>query len=239
MPIRVITWNLYYGNCATQPQFNGAATSAVERLNHIANYANGQNVDVVFLQEHPGATSGQVDGNGRLLGANTHGYNYTVFQEMPGALAPRVSLHIRAYAILTRPGIVLGPMQYFNQNDFRQYPGGPYMRAPVLTPIGNGHTNYNFLQWHNQVGNDAATGMDILTGLLAANLPANTVIVGDLNQTSNQIDNYAFYNNWIDVVNNNNQNGVDHVLSSFQANPAFNLDFMSDPYHFPIDCVLL
>lgn len=238
MPIRVVTWNLFYGTCGSQPQFNGGSTSAVERLNAIAGYANLNNIDAVFLQEHPSPTSQQTDNQGLLIGHNTQGYAYHVFREMSSFYPSNVSSIIRSYAVLTKPGVVLGNMSYYNQASFRQYNGGPYMRAPILTPITVGVTNYNFLHWHNQVGNDAQTGFNILTQILIHAMPQNVVIIGDLNVTSNFVNNHNFYANWDDVVNNNFQNGVDHVLSPYNAYPAYNLDFMSDPNHYPIDCVL-
>ncbi|RKP52469.1 endonuclease/exonuclease/phosphatase family protein [Trinickia fusca] len=225
MPIRILSWNIYYGNV------NGL--TPVQRLNQIAVIAEQNNVDLVFLQEHPGSGSQFVDANGLLTGANIpNGYQYSVFPEMAGNIANRVSASNRAYAVLSRNTCALGAPAYFQQNSFIQQVGSA-LRCPVTYQVVHNLTTYNFFNWHNEVGNMATFGMNAFTHLP---LPQNTILVGDLNLTSAQINGYAFFNHWDDVVVTTPIQGVDHIMSRLACHPVMGglLNFVSDANHYPI-----
>lgn len=238
MPIRVLTWNMYYGRSNADRQFDDDETFPVDRFNFIAQYAHDYNIDVVFLQEHPrGAT--YCDHHDMITGNLRAGYGYRVFREMATGITNRVSSSNRSYAVLTRPGVVLGVTSFFHQNEFQSYHGGPFLRAPLLTPITAHGSTYNFLHWHNETGVDAQMGFRTLTRLLQHNVVNNPVIIGDLNVNSDFIDLYNFYNNWDDVVNNFNPTlGVDHILTPLTAHPVSHLNFVSDANHYPLFCDL-
>ncbi len=237
MSIRVLTWNMHYGSCSSIPQCNGVTTSPLERLEFIAAFANNSNIDVVFLQEHPGGSSGAVDHHGQLPGANLSGYGYSVFPEMAGNINNPTSASNRAYAFLVKPGVVLGNLGYFNQQYFTLNQGLSYMRAPAAVDITANGSTYHFLHWHNETQNNAKSGFNILTSLLRQNLPQNTVVIGDLNITSNYIDQNNFYNQWDNVVNNSNAKlGVDQILTPLQTDEYIHLDFISDANHHPLLC---
>ena len=136
MSIRVISWNIYYGDI-------GKETPA-DRFNKIATIASANNVDVVLLQEHPGATSKFVGVNGLLIGAVVPvGYTYEVFPEMASNITHRVSASNRAYAILYKSTVTLGSTSYFQQAAFVDGPLKNYLRCPVKYAVTHGGTAYN------------------------------------------------------------------------------------------------
>ncbi len=229
MPIRVLSWNMYYGNINN--------TSPAQRFEQILRIASQNDVDIVFLQEHPGITSGFTN-NAGLLHLNNPippNYAYAVFPEMANHIGNRLSLSNRAYAIVWKNTCNLNAVAYFNQNHFVNHPAlGSHLRCPVQYQIRYNRRDYNFFNWHNEVGNAAQVGLNIFT---QHQLPANTVLVGDLNLTAHQVNQFAFFNNWDDVVVDDDYiEGVDHIMSPLPCVPVLGmiLDFVSDANHFPI-----
>ncbi len=229
---------MYYGNASRYPQIGGLAVSSpVQRFNNIVQIAAQNQVDVVFLQEHPGYTSQFTDHNGFLNQAQVPpSYHYQVFPEMNPQITNRVSASNRSYALVFRNSCVLNQTQFFNQANFVN-PLNSALRCPVLYEINKNGTGYFFLNWHNEVANDAYAGMNILVNTITNNYPQNTIIVGDLNLSARDIDHYIFFNNWYDVVvDQQGVHGVDHILTLLNNVPHMgnDLDFVSDANHYPI-----
>ncbi|MFK8046023.1 MAG: hypothetical protein AB8B72_11045 [Crocinitomicaceae bacterium] len=229
MSIKTLSWNMYYGSVHQ--------TTPCQRFNRIMTIANTFQVDLVFLQEHPGLSSQLTDQTGRLHGISPipSDYNYHVIPEMDHYITDRVSASNRAYALLIKNTCQLSDVGYFNQSQFVNHPKlRSYLRCPVHYKIKHLGITYNIFNWHNEIGNLAKTGMKIFT---RQTMPNNTILLGDLNLTVNQINRISFFNHWYDIVVNTMQiHGVDHILSKQLSHPVLGnvLDFTSDANHFPI-----
>ena len=127
MSIKIISWNMYYGTVHQ--------TTPAQRFDRIMAIANTYQVDLVFLQEHPGISSQLTDQTGRLLGISPipANYNYHVIQEMDHRITDRVSSSNRAYALLIKNTCQLSDVSYFNQSQFVNHPQlQSYLRCPNI-----------------------------------------------------------------------------------------------------------
>jgi hypothetical protein len=230
MSIKILSWNMYYGDLSRND------STPAGRFNHIIHLAVQNSIDVIFLQEHPGISSQFTNPEGYLTGTGglTPNYEYFVFQEMANDISNRYNQSNRAYAVILRKGFQLN-MSYFHQNSFVNNPQlESRLRCPIQCEIIANDITYNFFNWHNETGNMAQQGIDIFTELQQ---PPNTVLVGDLNMSANRINQIPFFTDWYDVVvNDENVNGVDHIMSLLNCTEILSneLDFWSDSNHYPI-----
>jgi hypothetical protein len=234
--MRIITWNIYQGQIQGKTINGQPAVTPVQRLNIILQIAQANNVDAVFIQELP--AGGALPAGTVLPG----GWQSATISEHQAGAQPLCSNFNTTYGFFwnTATVNVANPVIARMNPLFTQITGC-IMRTPVYLNMVSGGVNYTAYNWHNEAPNvDADRGLSLLAGRIgnAVNPPV-TVVAGDFNRTSAQVDQY-FNNNWTDIVaaGPGGQNGVDHILTNSQNGngPILGnvLDFTSDAYHWPI-----
>ncbi len=253
--MRIISWNVYYGTLnnnfvsnQTLNMQNVSLVSPTDRVRYILLLAAYYNVDVVVLQELPGALppllNGGVQGPGQItfnhnIGINNTiqvNFNYATIREqlVPPGYA-NLSASNRNYGVFINANIQnlqwAQPPTYYLPLTYIAYLK-VLARPPIHFAVAKNNTLYNLFTWHNEIAPNAIPCLGQFANNLQQNGPVQRpVLAGDLNVYIQSIHQF-FNNNWTDCYD-----GLDHILyyGNAQHVPGLvhELNFRSDA-HYPV-----
>jgi endonuclease/exonuclease/phosphatase family metal-dependent hydrolase len=255
----VLTWNIYHGTINNVTPMDRLAHIATLCQNNNVDIICLQEVPQNALDNQLANGFG-IPNNGTnvmITLGNIVNFlnNYTVLQgyaeDNPNR--PQATNTTDGYLIICRNATFRSwdNLEYYQPENFlNQY--SVYLRPPIKVDlVDNNNNTIVAMNWHAEANAPAAGwSLEILDALLpsAQQIPNNTVYVvaGDFNVRGNFSGVFGRQQNfigWTNIVatypgvnNNRTIQGLDHILTSVDSNPASGnqLNFTSDAYHYPI-----
>lgn len=215
MPIRVATWNVYYG------VVNGETA-----LQRIQRFINNSLFDIAVFQEVPQALL-PIAGN---LNLPPNIAVVTMDTEYPPGTTPN-SVSAVCYLIVfntLRVTLVPNTLPFFFQPQAFVIGNNVQGRPPVqiqFVEVGT-NTAFNVLTWHNEIGGIATLLNDVLGHGVNNQVAGLWIIAADLNVNANAIANPNY--NGLRAVHN----GVDYIITNANAiqNGICDDDYTSDAH---------